>query len=209
MVKVKTMMLGMLQTNVYIVYDEESKDAVVIDPAGEQDRIIRFIEENNLRLMGILVTHGHFDHIGVVDSIRDSFGVPVFTSKEEGMLMADPNKNLSLDFMGKAIAVENDEVVGDRDILEFGELVFDCIIVPGHSPESVCYYNSENDMLFCGDTLFAGSIGRTDMYNGPQDTLINNIKEKLMSLPEDTIVYPGHGFQTTIGYEKKTNIYMC
>ncbi|GMQ65286.1 MBL fold metallo-hydrolase [Vallitalea maricola] len=207
--KVKTMMLGILQTNVYIVYDEESKDAVVIDPAGDEDRIIRFIEEKNLRLMGILVTHGHFDHIGVVDAIRDNYGVPVFTSREEGELMADPNKNLSLNLMRKVVAVENDEVVGDKDILEFGELVFDCIVVPGHSPESVCYYNRENDILFCGDTLFAGSIGRTDFYDGPQDTLINSIKDKLMILPEETKVYPGHGFQTTIGYEKKTNIYMC
>ncbi|MCT4687596.1 MBL fold metallo-hydrolase [Vallitalea sp.] len=207
--KVKTMMLGILQTNVYIVYDEESKEAVVIDPAGEEDRIIRFIEETNLRLMGILVTHGHFDHIGVVDAIRNNYGVPVFTSREEGKLMADPNQNLSLNLMRKVVVVENDEVVGDKDILEFGELVFECIVVPGHSPESVCYYNRENDILFCGDTLFAGSIGRTDFYDGPQNTLINNIKDRLMSLPEETKVYPGHGFQTTIGYEKKTNIYMC
>lgn len=207
--KVKTMMLGILQTNVYIVYDEESKDAVVIDPAGDEDRIIRFIEENNLRLMGILVTHGHFDHIGVVDAIRDNYGVPVFTSRQEGELMADPNKNLSLNLMRTVVAVENDEVVGDKDILEFGELEFDCIVVPGHSPESVCYYNKDNDVLFCGDTLFAGSIGRTDFYDGPQNTLINSIKDRLMILPEETKVYPGHGFQTTIGYEKKTNIYMC
>lgn len=207
--KVKTMMLGILQTNVYIVYDEESKDAVVIDPAGDEDRIIRFIEENNLRLMGILVTHGHFDHIGVVDAIRDNYGVPVFTSRQEGELMADPNKNLSLSLMRTVVAVENDEVVGDKDILEFGELEFDCIVVPGHSPESVCYYNKDNDVLFCGDTLFAGSIGRTDFYDGPQNTLINSIKDRLMILPEETKVYPGHGFQTTIGYEKKTNIYMC
>ncbi|WP_273323836.1 MBL fold metallo-hydrolase [Vallitalea guaymasensis] len=207
--KVKTMMLGILQTNVYIVYDEESKDAVVIDPAGDEDRIIRFIEENNLRLMGIIVTHGHFDHIGVVDAIRDNYGVPVFTSRQEGELMADPNKNLSLNLMRTVVAVENDEVVGDKDILEFGELEFDCIVVPGHSPESVCYYNKDNDVLFCGDTLFAGSIGRTDFYDGPQNTLINSIKDRLMILPEETKVYPGHGFQTTIGYEKKTNIYMC
>ncbi|QUH31200.1 MBL fold metallo-hydrolase [Vallitalea guaymasensis] len=207
--KVKTMMLGILQTNVYIVYDEESKDAVVIDPAGDEDRIIRFIEENNLRLMGILITHGHFDHIGVVDAIRDNYGVPVFTSRQEGELMADPNKNLSLNLMRTVVAVENDEVVGDKDILEFGELEFDCIVVPGHSPESVCYYNKDNDVLFCGDTLFAGSIGRTDFYDGPQNTLINSIKDRLMILPEETKVYPGHGFQTTIGYEKKTNIYMC
>ncbi|WP_113675534.1 MBL fold metallo-hydrolase [Vallitalea guaymasensis] len=207
--KVKTMMLGILQTNVYIVYDEESKDTVVIDPAGDEDRIIRFIEENNLRLMGILVTHGHFDHIGVVDAIRDNYGVPVFTSRQEGELMADPNKNLSLNLMRTVVAVENDEVVGDKDILEFGELEFDCIVVPGHSPESVCYYNKDNDVLFCGDTLFAGSIGRTDFYDGPQNTLINSIKDRLMILPEETKVYPGHGFQTTIGYEKKTNIYMC
>ena len=207
--KVKTMMLGILQTNVYIVYDEESKDAVVIDPAGDEDRIIRFIEENNLRLMGILVTHGHFDHIGVVDAIRDNYGVPVFTSRQEGELMADPNKNLSLNLMRTVVAVENDEVVGDKDILEFGELEFDCIVVPGHSPESVCYYNKDNDVLFCGDTLFAGSIGRTDFYDGPQNTLINSIKDRLMILPEETKVYSGHGFQTTIGYEKKTNIYMC
>ncbi|GMQ59018.1 MBL fold metallo-hydrolase [Vallitalea sediminicola] len=207
--KVKTMMLGILQTNVYVVYDEESKDAVVIDPVGDEDRIIRFIEENNLILMGILVTHGHFDHIGVVDAIRDRFGVPVFTSEEEGKIMADPNRNLSLSLMRKVVSVDNDEIVGDKDTLEFGELKFDCIVVPGHSPESVCYYNSENDILFCGDTLFAGSIGRTDFYDGPENALINNIKNRLMNLPEETRAYPGHGFQTTIGYEKKTNIYMC
>lgn len=207
--KVKTMMLGMLQTNVYVVYDEQSKDAVVIDPAGDENRIIRFIEEKNLRLMGVLVTHGHFDHIGAVDAIKDRFGVPVFTTEIEGRNMADPNENLSLRLMRNAVTAENDEVIGDNDILEFGELEFECIVVPGHSPESVCYYNGESNILICGDTLFAGSIGRTDFYDGVGDSLINNIKDKLMCLPEETAVYPGHGFQTTIGYEKKSNIYMC
>ena len=207
--KVKAMVLGMLQTNVYIVYDEQSKDAVIIDPAGEENRIIEFIEKKELKLMGVLITHGHFDHIGAVNGIRERFGVPVFSTKIEGENMADPNENLSLRLIGNPMKAEIDETIKDKEIIEFGELAFKCIVVPGHSPESVCYYNEDNNILLCGDTLFAGSIGRADFYDGPANSLILNIKDKLMCLPEETMVYPGHGIQTTIGREKKTNIYMC
>ncbi|MCT4543746.1 MAG: MBL fold metallo-hydrolase [Vallitalea sp.] len=206
--EVKTMMLGDLQTNGYIVYDKESKDAVVIDPAANPDRIIKFVEENELKIMGLLVTHGHFDHILAIDKLRDEYGVPVFTSKEEKFTMGDPNDNLSLRFLGKSVSVKSNENIEDGDILEFGELVFECIKVPGHSNASICYYNSENKLLFSGDTLFASSIGRTDFYQGLQSTLVDKIKEKLLCLPDETKVYPGHGLNTTIGYEKKTNIYL-
>lgn len=206
--KVKTLMLGDLQTNVYIVYDEESKEAVVIDPAAEENKIVHFIEENKLKLMGLLVTHGHYDHIKAVDSLRDKYGVPVFTSKEEGQAMSDPHINLSLMFSGRAVNVTPNEDVGDGDILEFGELIFDCIKVPGHSAASICYYSSEHQILFSGDTLFASSIGRTDFFKGPHHTLVDEIKKQLLCLPDETKVYPGHGFHTTIGYEKKANAYL-
>lgn len=202
------MLLGELGTNVYIIYDDETKDAVVIDPAGEPEKISSFIEEHQLQLMGMLVTHGHYDHIQAIDALREEYGVPVFASKEEETLMEDPNKNLSLLFSGKSVAVRNDELVADGDILMFGDIEFRCITVPGHSPESICYYEKEHGLLFSGDTLFPSAIGRTDFYEGPPNTLIYAIKEKLLCLPDDTKVYSGHGIRTTIGYEKKANMYL-
>lgn len=202
------MLLGELGTNVYVVYDEESKEAVVIDPAADPDKISQFIEEQHLNLMGMLVTHGHYDHIQAIDALREQYGVPVFSSKEEGELMKDPHRNLSLRFSGKAVSIETNELVGDGDIVEFGHIEFECITVPGHSPESICYYNPLHQLLFSGDTLFPSAVGRMDFYEGHPDTLITSIKERLLCLPDDTKVYSGHGLRTTIGYEKDANMFL-
>ncbi|MCT4598021.1 MAG: MBL fold metallo-hydrolase [Vallitalea sp.] len=206
--KIKTLILGDLHTNVYVVYDEEYKDAIVIDPAAEEDKIIQFIDENNLNLKGILITHGHYDHFRAANKVRDTYGVPVFASIEESEAMENPNINLSVRFTGTPIIAKADEIINDGDIIEFSELVFQCIKVPGHSSGSICFYSEENKVLFCGDTLFASAIGRTDFYDGPQDTLITEIKSKLMCLPEETKVYPGHGLRTTIDYESRANAYL-
>lgn len=206
--RVKTMLLGELGTNVYVVYNEETKEAVVIDPAAEPDKVSQFIEQEQLKLMGMLVTHGHYDHIQAIDVLREQYGVPVFSSKDEGELMKNPELNLSMRFSGRAISVETDEWVRDGDIVEFGDLEFECITVPGHSPESICYYNEAYKVLFSGDTLFPSAIGRTDFYDGHPNTLIQSIKERLLCLPDETQVYSGHGLRTTIGYEKKTNMFL-
>lgn len=206
--KIKTLILGDLHTNVYVVFDEEFKDAVVIDPADEEDKIIQFIDENNLKLKGVLITHGHYDHFRAVNKIKNIYGVPVFASKEESESMENPNINLSIRFAGTPISAKSDEIIDDGDIIEFSDLVFRCIKVPGHSIGSICFYNEENNVLFSGDTLFASAVGRTDFYEGPQQTLITQIKSRLMCLPKETKVYPGHGLRTTIEYENRANPYL-
>lgn len=207
--KVKLMVLGQIQTNTYIVSDEESGDTIIIDPAAEEKKIIELIDAKGLHLKGILITHGHFDHIGAANGLREYYNVPVIAHKEEALMMSDGQRNRSIHFLRRNIVANADQYVTDNEEISFSNsLKFKCFLVPGHSSHSMCYYNEKHGLLFTGDTLMAGTIGRTDLFNGPSYTLVNNIINKLLILPEDTIVYPGHGPESNIGVEKSTNYYL-
>lgn len=208
MLKIEILVIGSIQTNTYIVYDENSKNAIIIDPASEAKGIINHIDSLGLNLKAIFITHGHYDHIGAVSELKAHYDIKVYTHEKEAEMMKDASRNLSLNFSGSPVEVLVDEYVNDGDVLEIDELKFTCIEVPGHSPTSICYYNNENNILFSGDTLFAGAIGRTDLFDGPGDTLLNKIKSKLLILPDETKVYPGHGNASTISYEKNNNPYL-
>ena len=156
-----------------------------------------------------MVTHGHYDHIGAVEKVVNHMGVPVITHEDAAKMMADPIRNLSTYFTSRNIKAAADRFVRDGETLDLGAgLVFKVMIVPGHSPKSVCFYNEVLEAVFTGDTLFAGSIGRTDYYDGNRMDLVKNIQEKLMFLPGNTKVYPGHGKNTTIANEKADNPYL-
>ena len=207
--KIKRMVLGGLANNTYIIIGEEGKKAVVIDPAAEPERILEYLSGQGLALEGILITHGHYDHIGAVEGIKRHLDVPVYTHEEEARMMEDPIRNLSTYFTSMGIKAQADKLVVEGEILSFGDdLSFKTIIVPGHSPKSVCFLAEDQNVVFTGDTLFSGSIGRTDYYNGDQGDLIRYISQKLMFLPGDTKVYPGHGEMTTIANEKAYNPYL-
>ncbi len=206
---VKKMILGALDNNVYIVTGNDSKSSVLIDPAASPQRIINYLNENDLVLKAILVTHGHYDHIGAVDDLSKSFDVPVVTNQEEADMMVNADENLSQLFQASSVTGTATSIISEGAILDYGAgLTFKTIMVPGHSPNSVCYYLEESAVIFTGDTLFAGSVGRMDMYKGSPGDLVVNIKERLMVLPDETEVHPGHGMSTSIGDEKQRNPYL-
>lgn len=207
--KIKTIVTGMVQTNTYIVVDEESNTAVIVDPAAEYENIIRELNALNVKLKGILITHGHFDHIGAVNPIIKENPVPVYAQKNEAEMMADSQKNLSVYFIQQSIVGIADNFIEHGDIIDFGgQLKFKCLEVPGHTGNSVCYYNDITEIVFTGDTLMAGTIGRTDFYLNDSQMLIDNINKQLMTLPDNTRVYPGHGDSTKIVTEKQRNPYL-
>lgn len=207
--KIKRMVLGGLENNTYIIIGEDQVSAVLIDPAYEPERIVEFLTGQGLQLKAMLITHGHFDHIGAVQKIYEHTKVPVVAHQEEAKMMMDPIKNLSTYFTTRSVTAEANQMIDDKEVVDFGsDLQFEAFVVPGHSPKSICYYNASASVVFTGDTLFAGSMGRTDYYNGDSRDLIKNIKERLLFLPGDTVVYPGHGETTTIANEKQYNPYL-
>ncbi len=201
------MPLGPLGTNCYFVVDEH-KNAVVIDPGSEAQKLIEYIQASGITLQYILLTHAHFDHIGAVESIRNEYKVSVVAHKEEKMLLRSPEHNLSRPINRRDLICPYDELIEEGAQISIGLHTFEVIHTPGHSPGGVCYYEKQQKILFSGDTLFQGSIGRTDFPMGDQGQLIRSIREKLLILPEDVVVYPGHGAQTTIGQEKRSNPYI-
>lgn len=207
--EIEIIVTGPLQTNTYLIVSETGKEAVIVDPAADFEDVVIEIEQRAVQLKAILITHGHFDHIGIVDDIKEHFNVPVYAHREEAVLMRESSKNLSRQFFGMDITAKTDHFVEDGQRLDFGDgLVFDCIVVPGHTNNSVCYYNAEYAFLITGDTLMAGSIGRTDFNQVSPSVLIQNIKKKLLILPEKTVIYSGHGPKTTIEAEKISNPYL-
>ena len=194
--------LGMLDTNCYLVWDNITKEAVVIDPADESYRIKAWIKKEGLDLKAILLTHGHFDHIYAVNEIRNTYGVKVYVHEEEQQILKDKAKNCS-PMINRLIELEADVLVKDEEQLEFGALKLKVIHTPGHTIGGVCYYFYDSDALFSGDTLFCRSVGRDDLPTGNRQQLYRSIQEKLLVLPEEVIVFPGHRGPTSIGAEKK------
>ena len=206
--KVEKKITGMLQENCYLVLSD-AKTAVIVDPGDNAALLIERIKELGVQLKAILVTHTHYDHIGAVDALRAEFAVKSYVPVGEQEMIADPMKNLSGLYADTAITAAADELVDEGQTLDFGDgLRFETLLVPGHSPYSICYYMPYSGCVFAGDTLFRQSVGRVDLYDGPATDLLNNIKEKLLVLPENTVVYAGHGLNTTIKAEKETNPFL-
>lgn len=201
--KLFRMPLGPLGTNCYIINDESTNRCYLVDPGGNGKDVVRILEEKGLTLEGILLTHGHGDHIGGIQDIIDEIPVPVYIHRGDEAYLKDSKVNLSAD-MGLDVTVNGDiRFLKEGDVISWDHLSFKVLETPGHTPGGICFYGE--GILLAGDTLFQGSVGRTDFPNGDFDALAKGIKEKLYVLPEDTIVYPGHGGETTIGYEKQYN----
>ncbi len=184
---VERLIVGPLATNCYVAC--AGGDAVIIDPGAGAKRVIKSV--HGLDVGAILVTHGHSDHVGAVDELAAVTGAPLFT----------PRADLAL--LEKYVGVRPSKLFSDGDHLEFGEISLSVIATPGHTPGSSCFYTP--GILFSGDTLFAEGVGRTDLAGGSADALFNSIRERIFSLADDTVVYPGHGDQTTVGREKDSN----
>lgn len=200
------MSLGVYGTNCYIVACEETKEAMVIDPGGEVKKIINKAKEHNLNVKFIALTHGHGDHIGALKELKDESNAIVVIHKEDEELLTDAHKNYSAQMSMENVNGNADKLLQDGEIIQVGQLSIEVIHTPGHTKGSVCF--KANDCLFSGDTLFAKSIGRTDLHGGSFDDIINSIRNKLIILDEDVKVFPGHGPATTIGKEKANNPYI-
>lgn len=204
---IETYVLGMVGTNTYLVWNEKTGEAIVIDPADNALLIEGKIKEKNLILSGILLTHGHFDHVMAAKELRDLFSATIYVHKEEAELLGQPELNYSAN-VGNPVSLSPDTVLKDYEELELAGFLIQVLPTPGHTKGGVCYYFKEEKILFSGDTLFLKSIGRTDLPTGNTQTLLRSIQEELMVLEDDIKVYPGHGNSTTIGYERKNNPYI-
>ena len=197
--KVIMLNLGPLRVNSYLVINEETKEAFIVDPGGDADKVYEVLKEEDASLKAILLTHVHYDHTGAVNTLKKELKPLIYVSAEEGNVMADIAYSLNGD------VDEADVYFRDGDILEVAGINVKAILTPGHTIGGACFYIEEENLLFAGDTLFAGSVGRSDFPGGSESKLIRAIKEKLLILPEDTKVLPGHMSATTIGYEKIHN----
>lgn len=205
--EIKLEIVGNMQENTYFVIEEETKNAIIIDPGAEAEKLINIAEKNKLNLKYIVLTHAHFDHIGACQQIKEKFNIPIIAGEGEDILLENGKNNLSSVY-GETIELKADKFLKDGEILKFGEnLEFKTIQTTGHTPGGICLYFENEKVLFSGDTLFYGSIGRTDFPYGNTKDLINSLN-KLKNLPDETIVFSGHGNKTTIGTEKNINIYM-
>jgi hydroxyacylglutathione hydrolase len=201
--------LGPLQTNCYVFANQDGT-CLVFDPGEEGIKLHNWLREKKLTPTAILLTHAHFDHIGAVDYIREQYKVPVYLHFKESKWLGDPSLNGSGKFsMIQPIVVqEADILIRKEEILQVGSFKFHVFETPGHSPGSVSYYFEEKRIVVSGDALFQGSIGRTDLIGGNHDQLIKSIHDKLLTLPEDTLVLSGHGSETIIEDEMNSNPFL-
>jgi hydroxyacylglutathione hydrolase len=200
--------VGPFQENCYVIGDEETSEGAVVDPGDEATRIALAVEQTGLDIGQILVTHAHIDHVGAVAALADEYACPVLMHTEaEPMLEQLPTQAMMMGLrFGKVPTV--DHYIEDEEILEVGGLKLRSLYTPGHAPGHLAFYIEGEELLLSGDALFAGSVGRTDLFGGSMEVLMRSINERLLTLPDQTRVYPGHGPQTTIGTERAHNPFL-
>lgn len=198
--------LGSLGTNCYILVNHDTNECVVFDPAADAVVLKEIFDNPSFKLKAIFLTHGHIDHIGAVKELKDFYSVPVYASKEENeQVLCKLEANLSVMF-DNPMTLQADEILHDGEEVSILGTTIKCILTPGHTAGGMCYYIEELESLIAGDTLFCGSVGRTDFPTGNGAVLVNSIQEKLFKLPGNTKVFPGHMDGTTIDHEKKYNM---
>jgi glyoxylase-like metal-dependent hydrolase (beta-lactamase superfamily II) len=204
--QVQTIVSLPFEENTYVVW-EEGAAALVFDPGLEPDLIVRFLRKRGLEVAAILNTHGHADHIGGNEALKQAYPLaPIITGAREAALLTDAKLNLSAPFGMPIVSPPADQLVREGDVLHLAGIRLEVLDVPGHSPGHVVFvYRGEPCRAFSGDVLFRGSVGRTDFEGGSADLLLQGIRSKLFLLPGDTVIYPGHGPLTTVDHEKHTN----
>ena len=213
MIHINSCEMGFVGSICYVVHDD-NKNGFMVDPGDSNDSLISFLKDEKIDLKYIILTHGHGDHIGGIDSVKEVYpNAKIIAHRDEKELLNDPEQNMSRAVCRRRISMDADMYIGDGETLSVGEAELKFIHTPGHSKGSMCILMKDteekdtegNVILFSGDTLFHQSIGRTDFYGGDFNTISNSIKNKLYILPDETIVLPGHMSPTTIGDEKRYN----
>lgn len=204
----KRLVVGPLETNCYLIACKNTKKAAVIDPGGEEevDLILKNLQDNDFNLEYIINTHGHIDHIAGNKALKEKTKAMLLIHKLDAPMLSDVNKNFSIFLGKKRFSPPADSFLEEGDEISLGKLKLIIIYTPGHTPGGICLIL--NNIVFTGDTLFAGGVGRTDLPGGSYQDLQKSIKEKLLVLSDDKIIYPGHGPDSTIGEERRTNPYI-
>ena len=203
--RVHTVVVGPFAVNCYLLWNEASREGVLIDPGAEAENIKAEMDQISMIPKAILLTHGHGDHIAAVRELKEEFDIPLYIGAGEEGLLADPQANISAFFNQPIAAPPPDYLLKDGDVIKPAGFRLAVLATPGHTSAGVCYLEEEAGRLFAGDTLFAGGIGRTDLPGGDFKTLLNSINRQILTLPDSIQVYPGHGSATTVGVERETN----
>jgi len=206
--RVHTIVVGPFAVNCYLLWNEATAEAVIIDPGDEAELITAEMDQFNLTPRAILLTHGHGDHIAAISNLKEKFDLPLYIGQGEEKMLADPSANISVFFDQPIVAPVPDHLVADEQVLMVAGIRLAVLSTPGHTAAGVSYFEEKAGRLFSGDTLFAGSIGRTDLGGGDFNRLIRSIREKILVLPDNVVVYPGHGPRTTVGAERTSNPFL-
>lgn len=202
-IQVGCLEIGFLENNTYFLHREGEYDCILIDPAKDGELFVTKLREKGLTIKAVFLTHGHFDHILGVEGVVKLSNAPVYAGKKDVLMLGDPVLNQSFK-VNKEIRIKPDFELSENDEIEIGSMKCKVLETPGHTAGSICFYFEEEGLLFSGDTLFNENVGRTDFETGSASDMRNSI-ERLLKLPEDTVVYPGHNEFTTIGHEREYN----
>ena len=200
--------VGPLQCNCSIVGDEQTREAMVIDPGDQVEDILHILREAKLQLKQIVITHAHIDHVGGAMKLKAATGAPILMNQSDYALVKMLDMQAAWVGMQPPGDVKIDEGIGDGRVLQIGEIAGNVIHTPGHTEGSICLHFPQQKKLIAGDTLFAGSIGRTDLPGGSMEKILRSLHTRVLALPDETQVTPGHGPQTTIGEERETNPFL-
>lgn len=204
--KFERLVAGMLETNGYIIYDEHTLEALVIDPGDEPQAFITYIEKNSLKVLGIVLTHYHYDHIGAVEDIKKKYNCPVYIHKKDAHGLQRAEINYSMEGFRKPVSIIPDKTLSHGDRIQAGSVVLEVIHTPGHTPGSICLRAKDANIIFTGDTIFDDDLGRTDLEGGSPGEMRKSIANKISKWPDDITIYPGHGDHAAMAYVRKKNI---
>lgn len=204
MMKIEQYCVGAVQTNCYFVINDETQEMLIIDPGDSASFLADKIRQENLKPQAVLLTHGHFDHAMAAEELAGMFDIQIYAHEKEKDTLAQPGLNVS-GMIGRGDVYHADVFVKDGEVLTLAGMEVKVLYTPGHTEGGCCYYIEKEKALFSGDTLFCQSVGRTDFPRGSMSELVRSIKEKLLPLPDEVKVYPGHMGTTTIGMERMGN----